>query len=187
LKNMNRNRKNGIGFTLIEALVAVFVIGTISAMMIVNWRKNEGQYQLQRAAQEIVQIIRKAQDFALNGSRMFWEPTDEMTVPESYGVHIEEGNPIYFIYGDMGGNAGYQNPEDIEETRTQIETGIEIDSVSGDRLDVIFSIPDGFTSFYGVPSSTEEVTITVRKTGKTCPSVYCRNIIVRKIGEISIE
>ncbi|MDP2934746.1 MAG: type II secretion system protein, partial [bacterium] len=61
---MNRNRKNGAGFTLIEALVVIFVIGTISSMMIVNWRKNESQYQLQRAAQEIMQNIRKAQDFA---------------------------------------------------------------------------------------------------------------------------
>ncbi|MDP2934629.1 MAG: hypothetical protein Q8N59_02620, partial [bacterium] len=171
-----------------EALVVIFVIGTISSMMIVNWRKNESQYQLQRAAQEIMQNIRKAQDFALNGRLTPWPPPPgSMSVPRNYGIHFERSQPtFYFIYSDFQGNYGYQNPEGIEETNTWTEAGIEIDSIGGDRLDIFFSVPDGFVGFYNFPSA-EEVTITIKKTGKTCPSVNCRNIIIRKTGEISIE
>jgi len=182
---MNRIRKNGAGFTLIETLVVIFVIGAISSIMIVNWRKNESQYQLQRAAQEIMQNIRKAQDYALNGKKMDWPGYPDGRVPRSYGVQLEADKRDYFIYGDCVGNVGYQNPEDLKETYTQIETGIEIDSLGRSTLDVIFSVPDGFVSFNNPP--TTSATITIKRTGKTCPSAYCRNIIVRKTGEISIE
>jgi len=178
--------KNSAGFTLIEALVVIFVIGTISSMMIVNWRKNESQYQLQRAAQEIVQNIRKAQDYALSSYRMEWPSEPNGLIPRSYGVQFEEGSPTYFIYGDSIGNIGYQNPEDIQETYTTIETGIEIDSLGRSTLDVIFLIPEGFVSFNN-PSNVSSVTITIKRTGKTCPSVYCRSIIVRNTGEINIQ
>jgi type II secretory pathway pseudopilin PulG len=180
-----RIARNGAGFTLIEALVVIFVIGTISTMMIVNWRKNEGQYQLQRAAQEIVQTIRKAQDYALSGSRMDWPGYPDGRVPKSYGVQFEVGRRDYFIYGDCIGNVGYQNPEDLEETYTQIETGIEIDSLGRSTLDVIFSIPDGFVSFNNPPVTS--ATITIKKTGKTCPSAHCRIITVMETGEINIQ
>ena len=170
---------------MIEMLVVIFVVGLLSAMLANNWRKQEKQYQLQRAAQTIVQSIRKAQGFALNGSQMFWEPTNQMEVPKSYGIHFTKGNQTYFIYGDMIGNIGYQNPEDIPETYTQIEAGIQIGSLGGGTdLDVTFSIPDGFVDFF--PSGTS-ATITIKKTGTTCPSRNCKKIIIRNTGEISIQ
>jgi prepilin-type N-terminal cleavage/methylation domain-containing protein len=182
---MNQDRKNGAGFTLIEVLVVTAVIGVISSIMVVNWRKNEGQYQLQRAAQEIVQNIRKAQDFALSGKRILWTPTGEWKVPD-YGVYFRRLNPTYFLYVDVIGNDGYQSPEDLIDTTTLIETGIEISSFGGgSNLSIIFEVPDGFIRFY--PSGGAFRTITVRKTGKSCPSINCRNIIIRETGEISIQ
>jgi len=178
-------QKRQKGFTLVEILVVTAVIAIISSIMIVNWRKNEGQYQLQRAAQEIAQTIRKAQDYALSGNRMFWSPTGEWVVPRYYGVHFERDNPTFFIYGDWIGNEGYQNPEDIQETYVTLETGIQFDSFGGgNTLDIMFNLPDGITSF---SKSGDYVTITIKRTGKTCPSVYCRNIIVRKTGEVVIQ
>lgn len=174
-----------MGFTLIEALAVTAVIGIISSIMVVNWRKNEERYKLQRAAQEIVQNIRKAQDYALTGKKMYWEPWGTMEVPRYYGLHLEEGEQTYFIYGDMQGNTGYQNPEDIEETYTQIENGIEIDSLSDDPLDLIFSIPDGFVGFND--PSADNAVIIIKRTGNTCPSTYCRTITIEKTGEITIQ
>lgn len=175
-----------MGFTLVEALVVIFVIGMISSIMIVSWQKSEKQYQLQRSAQEIVQTIRKAQDYALSSYRMEWPSDPDGLIPKSYGVQFEEDESTYFIYGDNIGNLGYQNPEDIEETYVEFEGGVEIDSLGGSTLDVIFSIPDGFISFNRLASVTS-VTITIKRTGKTCPSSYCRDIIIRKTGEISIH
>jgi len=186
---MNRNGKKGKAFTLVEALVVIFVIGTISSMMIVNWRKNEKQYQLQRTAQEIMQNIRKAQDYALNGKQRIWPPTGggTMQTPEAYGIHFSRNQPTsYFIYSQFIGGDGYQNPEDIQETNTQLEAGIEIDSFGGGNvLDVFFGIPEGFVGFS--PGGGTSATITIKRTGKTCPSIYCRNIIIRGTGEINIQ
>ncbi len=181
---MKINRK--AGFTLVEALVTLFVIGVISSIMIVNWRRNEGQYQLLRAAQQIMQDIRKTQDYALSGKQMYWSPTSQWIVPKSYGIHFSRSQPtFYFIYGDYIGNEGYQSPEDIEETNTWLENGIEIYSFGGGNVkDIIFSIPDGFVSFY--PSG-NSATITIRKVGETCPSVNCKDIFISSTGEVSIR
>jgi len=179
------NKKKNKSFTLIEALVVIFVIGLTSSIMIVNWRKKENQYQLQRAAQEIAQTIRKAQDYALNGKQRDW-PGVGMIVPDSYGAHFNEDERNYFVYGDRIGNIGYQPPEDLQETNIIIETGIEIESVGTAQgyFDVIFSVPDGFVTFN--PSNASGI-ITVKKTGTTCPSKNCRNIVVKETGEVSIQ
>lgn len=178
------NSKKQRGFTLIEALAVTAVIGVISSIMVVNWRKNEERYKLQRAAQEIVQNIRKAQSYALSSYRMEWPGELNGVIPRSYGVQLEEGDSTYFIYGDRIGNIGYQNPEDIEETYTTIESGIEIDSLGGPTLDIIFSIPDGFISFNGPDSS---ATIRIKKTGAVCPSTNCKSIVIEETGEITIQ
>lgn len=183
---ISKTTKNSAGFTLIEALVAIFVIGIISSMMIVNWRKNESQYQLQRVVRQVVQNIRKAQGFALSGKQIFWASGGgEWKVPD-YGIYFQRLNPTYFIYVQVLGNDGYQNSEKLEETTTQVEAGIEISSLGGnDDLSIIFQVPNGVVRFY--PSGATSRTITVRRVGKTCPSVYCRNIIVNTTGEINIQ
>ena len=43
MKDKNKNKK---GFSLIEMLVVVFIIVSISMILVVNWRKNEKGYRL---------------------------------------------------------------------------------------------------------------------------------------------
>ena len=171
---------------MVEMLVVVFIIGVISTMLVVNWRKNEKRYQLQRTAQEIAQLIRRAQGFALNGKERLWEPTGQQIVPDYYGVHFEKQSPtFYFIYSNAIGNYGYQYPEELQETYTYTEAGVVIDSIGGGgALDIIFNVPDGFTDFY--PNGTS-ATITIKRVGKTCPSSDCKTIQIRNTGEISIQ
>src|SRR4030042_4950676 len=185
MKFLKMNKSSG--FTLIEVLVAIFIVGLLSAILITSLRKNEKQYQLKISVQKIVQDIRKAQNFALSGKKRYWPPTGRMIVPESYGIHFDKGNPrFYFIYGDYIGNDGYQPPEDLAETNTWIEEGIEIDSLGGNILDGFFFFSDGFTGFF--PSAPGGVaTIVIKRTGKTCPSRYWKNIIIKNTGEISIQ
>jgi prepilin-type N-terminal cleavage/methylation domain-containing protein len=173
------------GFTLIEVMAVVFIVGLMSVILVVNWRKNENRYQLQRTAQEIAQLIRKAQNLALVGKQMYWPPSGLSIIPNSYGVHFEKQSPtLYFIYGDHIGNDGYQSPEDIPETYTWTESGIEISSVGGgNTLDLFFNIPDGDIGFFPNGSS---ATITIRRVGKTCPS-NCKDITITSTGQISIQ
>lgn len=178
---MNKKNKNQLGFTLTELLTVVFIIGLISSILVVNWRRNEKQYLLQRIAQEIVQNIRKTQDMALNSLSYQDEIPDY-----SYGVYFDKDDKnSYLIFGDRNKNNTYQ-PSDIEVGNAiQIESGIEIASLSSENqdLDITFSIPDGFVNIE--PLATSAV-ITIKRINGTCPQ-NCKNIIVRNTGQVNIE
>ena len=169
-------------FTLMEVLVIMAVIGIISTMLIVDWRKNEKRYQLQRTAQGIVQSIRTAQDMALNSLKLVDEE-----IPLSYGVYFNKNiNSSYIIFGDVNGNNSYQTPSsDIFVENVLIESGIEIDSLSPGTqdLNIVFSLPDGFTII--TPPSTLASIIIKRKNG-VCPD-DCKTIKIINTGQINIE
>lgn len=173
------------GFTLVEMLVVIFIIGIISTILIVNWRKNENQYKLQRAAQEIAFNIRKAQEMALNGRKC----SDGEVPNSSFGVNFDNATiNSYTIFCDRNDNNMYQTPSaDLFVETISIESGIIIHSLSSGAqdLDIAFSLPDSFTVIN--PQAASPATITIKKTGATCPSVNCKNIIVKKTGEISID
>src|SRR4030042_4251546 len=102
---MRTTLRKGAGFTMVEMLVVIFIIGIISSILIVNWRRNENQYQLQRAAYGLAQSIRKAQEMALNGSKH----TGVMP-NKAYGVHFYNGQNYYRIFSDQNNNNTYQSP-----------------------------------------------------------------------------
>jgi len=180
-----RKNKRGLpagrqGFTLIEALVMIAVISSISAILIVNWRKSEKKYQLQRTAQEVVQNIRKVQNMALSGT----ESND--LLPDSYGISFDASTPnSYILFGDRNGNKSFQTAtSDIVVSQITIEPGVEL-SLPRD-YDITFTIPDGFVNIR--PSAPGgSITITIKRTGKVCPSSDCKDITITTTGQINIE
>ena len=184
---MKKNNKCSLpagrrGFTLMEILVVIFIVATISSMLVVNWRKNEERYKLQRAAQEMVQNIRRAQSMALAGKEYNGEIPNE-----SYGVHFEPNQPrSYFIFADENGNETYQPSDDIVVgLEIPVADGVEIYSLSSlpQDLDITFSLPDGFV---GIAPTASSATITIRRVGKTCPQ-DCKDIIISKTGQMTIQ
>lgn len=192
---MNSQEKKKKGFTLIEALVAIFVIGAISSMMIVNWRKSENQYQIQRVAQEMAQNTRKVQDMALNGVKA----SGLASVPAFYGISFELlVSPVFYkICADTHPSSDPDNKctgSDNWIEQISMENGVEIDSVyrlktdeteEEDSIHIMFSVPDGFV-FFG-RADTIGALIRIKKTGTTCPSNTCRDIVIRSTGEVSIQ
>lgn len=171
------------GFTLFELLIVIFIIGLISSILIVNVRKGEKQYQVQLAAQEIAQNIRKAQDMALVGFK--YDP--DSPPPYKYGVFFFKQTPTsYKIFADKNppdGNDKYDVP-DGEVEPISLEKGIEIKSLSSDpKLHITFSLPDGFTTIN--PSATS-ATVRIGRTDGNCPQ-DCKDIIIRNTGQISVE
>lgn len=178
---MKKEDKKQQGFSLVEMLVVIFIVALISATLIFNWRKNEKQYLLQRVAQNIVQDIRKMQDMTLNGTKY------ENQIPYSYGIFFDKNKKkSYQLFGDINGNNTYQ-PSDMEiGAEISIESGIEIDSLSSgaQNLNITFLIPDGFTK---INPSSPTASIIIKREGKTCPSLNCKTINIRGMGQISVD
>lgn len=174
--------KKSKGFTIIEMLVIIFIIGIISTTLVVNWRRNEKRYLVQRVAQEIAQNIRKAQDLALTSKKISGQE-----MPYGYGVFFsKDSNNFYIIFGNIADDKKYQT-SDILVENVELDSQIQIDSLSSGQnndLNILFSIPDGFTSFD--PTGTS-ATIVIKKIGTTCPSVSCKSIIVKDTGQINIQ
>jgi len=170
---MTRRTKNRRGFTLIEMLAIIAIISIISGSLIVNWRKNEKKYEVQYTAQGIVQNLRRAQDMALSGKKY---PGED--VPPAYGIYFELSTKnSYLIFGDKTGNNTYQKGSDTLVETISLDSNIEIYSLSASKdLNIVFSI---------TPSA--PATIGIRKTGYSCPSNFCKSIIIKNTGEISIQ
>jgi prepilin-type N-terminal cleavage/methylation domain-containing protein len=199
MKFFKFNKNKATGFTLIEVLVVVFIIGLLSSILIVNWRNNEKQYQLQMIVQETVQNIRKTQEMALAGSKYFDVVTSTYKIPNSYGVYFAISTPnSYKIFADVNDNKTYDSGNDtiVGGADNQIESGYEISSLVGvpggtlSGVSVTFNLPDGFTSIRKDGTGTpwqNPLTITIRKIGTTCPSKTCKNIVVSTTGQINIQ
>lgn len=189
--------KRNAGFTLIEMLVVIVIVGVISSILIVNWRRNENQYQVQRIAQEIAQDIRKAQEMALNGTQYNGQLPNK-----NYGLYFSTSTPLsYKIFGDMNNNREYDGTggNDFLVADNSLQSGFEISSITVFKsgkgtqaatvVSLTFTLPDGFVYVKGdvSPPWQDSTTITVRKIGATCPSNNCKNIIINIGGQVSIQ
>ncbi len=173
------------GFTLIEVLVVIFIVGILSTILIVNWRNNEKTYLVQRTAQEIAQNVHRIQDMALSGK--IYSPEIK---PYPYGVNFSTGTKnSYVIFADKNGNGTYQTPpSDLFVETVSLDPDVEIYSLtpsSGGVLNITFSIPDGFTVIS--PSATSAI-VKIRKVGTTCTQTKnCRTITITNAGGVTIE
>jgi prepilin-type N-terminal cleavage/methylation domain-containing protein len=58
------------GFTLIELIVSIFIIGILAGITIVNFRASERPKRAQLAADTYINAIRNAQNFTLTGKKI---------------------------------------------------------------------------------------------------------------------
>jgi len=194
IRARTRYTRKGAGFTLVEMLVVIFIIGLVSSIMIVNWRKNEKQYQLQGAAQEIVQNIRKAQQMALSGAKITTQPIN------SYGLYFEVATRTsYLIFADRNDNKQYDLGSDliVGDAAIPIKSGFEINSLTSPEgaslngVAVTFNLPDAITTIrktdIGGNPFPDSLTITIRKVGTTCPSKTCKGVVIIKTGQVNVQ
>lgn len=65
---IQKNKKNRMkGFTVLELLVVIFIIGLLSALVLANYRDSQKKYNLSQSAQVLASDIRKAQNMAIGG------------------------------------------------------------------------------------------------------------------------
>ena len=170
---------NKKGFTIMELLVVIVIIGIASSVMVINFNKGEQNNKLQRSAQQVIQSIRKAQNLALSSAEISGQ------IYDYYGVHFDKQTmpSSYYVFASLLDKI-YDTGEEVETIN--LEQGITISSISpiqNNKLDIIFLPPYAFVEFNPVASNS---TIIIKKQDGTCPQ-DCRYIKVNDKGWMSID
>jgi prepilin-type N-terminal cleavage/methylation domain-containing protein len=86
------------GFSLIELLVSIFIVGVLMSLVLVNFRTGRYQDELRFAAENLASDIRELQNFALTG---FIPGSSTGTVPDGgFGFYVMVGEETYSLYAD---------------------------------------------------------------------------------------
>lgn len=125
------------GFTLIEVIVVIGIMATVSALVLVNFPRLQRGAALEREAAKLVLSLRKAQSYSL-GVREFNPAFNDdpfcLTVPvrfPGYGIYLNVSLPAaYTIFGDATCSKQYDTfPVDETVENIQIENKAKIVSL----------------------------------------------------------
>ncbi|MCX6813817.1 MAG: prepilin-type N-terminal cleavage/methylation domain-containing protein [Candidatus Azambacteria bacterium] len=168
------------GFTLIEVLVVLSIIVVITGIIIFNIGTERQNSALLRSAQNLSLNLRRAQSFALS-SKIY----KTVGVPCGWGVHFNGANSTsYIIFADLAVSPSCSDRDFIraangsEDFETvNLESGININSLSNNLSDIVFTPPDPTVNF--TPDQTSASVVMINKNGAT------RLININKTGFIS--
>ncbi len=151
------SKQNGI--TLIEAILVLAILGGVSTMVILDFRRSEQRFALQNAVQQLSLDIRRAQAFTLQARE------EGGSVPARYGIYIDNTGPgnSYVLFQDSDDDEIYDAPGELLETMT-FPRSIQFPSlvaslrnVDGSlceavsQLHIAFKPPDPIVSIRGGP------------------------------------
>lgn len=91
------------GYTLVEVLVVVVMIGLMATIAIVQFGGSDEVTRIQNAKTIVVTDIARAQSWAQTGKTC----CGGSTVPNGYGVVIVRNTDTYTVYAEMTGNFQY--------------------------------------------------------------------------------
>ena len=89
------------GITLVEIIIAIFIIGTLSLILISDFPKIQRQYALSSVTYKLAQDLRKTQDLGLSGVPIKDE-NGNLVSAKGYGIYINlsQSATQYLIYAD---------------------------------------------------------------------------------------
>ncbi|MFH1036583.1 MAG: prepilin-type N-terminal cleavage/methylation domain-containing protein [Patescibacteria group bacterium] len=171
-------KKEAAGFTLVEILVVMSIIVTLSVIVLPSYRDGDRQFALQRSANKLAQDIRRIEEMAISSVETGGE------VPlGGYGVYFDISNPNqYILFADFDGDHVYDEygGEPIGNP-VNFEANVKIDSLlPTSPLNITFTSPDPTISINNDPA----IIISTITIGNGSDS---ENIIVNKAGLIYVE
>jgi type IV pilus assembly protein PilE len=82
-------KKEVSGFTLVEMIVAVIILGIVASMTYVNYNFQRRKNEL-KAAMAQVQVIASAERLYYLNNRVFWATTSTANTNSRLGLHIQD-------------------------------------------------------------------------------------------------
>ena len=177
-------RNKAAGFTIVEMLVVVVLVGIFSAILITNLRgTSTNAIILERAALGVISNIRRAQSLSIAGVAYQSSPVC------GYGIHYTD-NETYLIYAGRENicstsNKNYQSGNDLSYQQVKItEKNVEFKS----SFDDVFFVPPDPKTYIDNSFSLSASPLTIRMgfKGFSCPA-YCKTISVFPSGKIDLN
>ena len=147
------------GFTMVEFIVVVSIIGILSSALFFNWRSGEATFALQNSAYKLVQDIREMQEMTMEAK----EISCNGDTGSSFGIEFKTYRPTYYVlFVDCNDSKSFDADE--EELRTvNFEKGVEISTLAAPAslpvtdFSILFVPPDPITYIKDESSDMEGV------------------------------
>ena len=144
--NQTKYQNNKSGFTLIELIVSIAIIGFVTTIGVVNYRSANKSSVLQLEAYKAATDIRRAQNMALGAIEFNFNPSAR--VPDAWGVYFDSASAdSYIIFADQDNNQIYNSGDGIFAT-VNLKNNIVLD-ITG-SVNVAFVPPDPTTYLNGL-------------------------------------
>lgn len=164
------------GFTLLEMLVVLAIMGIIAVLILANYRQGQKNYVLTQAAQKLAGDIRGAQNMAVAGAEV-----SGYSQIGGFGIYINDANS-YSLFLNTASNPanGCQTGAVSSPPLKTINLpgGITINNTG---TNVFFAPPRPLTCIDNVPKDSITYTLTQTSTGKTA------TVTVDKYGKIDVQ
>jgi len=182
-KFLNKNR----GFTIIEFLIVISIIGILSVITFPDYRSTQQRLALQRSASKLAQDIRRSQEMAMSMKEL-----STGVLPEGYGTYINKNDSdcsnddCYHIYADIDGDERYDPGEEQGEAIfLEKEVYIKNFVPSSNNFSINFKPPDPTVKMKNAAGGDKDaVTITVALKADLSKT---KTIKVNKAGLIYVE
>lgn len=174
------------GFTIIELMVSLSIIGLITGAMLANFRGGQQHAETRFAAEILVARLRELQTAALSGrgilvcaggndDRKVCEPgkappvtcpggSCQKQVPAGYGLRLSLTDPTrYLVFYDTDGDGAYDAGEELG-SQPYVSTGTVrfVGANVGVPVDVVFKPPFAQVYVNGVQAPPDIATFTLR-------------------------
>lgn len=167
------------GFTIVELIVIIGIIGFMSSIVLSGERQGNDQRKLILEARHLSQDIRKVQNMALSSTTQDCGGVNNV-VP--FGIILDTSLPDrYQLVADCDSSKDYNAGDVILETRTLVNSKINsVDPASPLNIFFVPPLPDTFVNKSN--STTGRITLNGVRIGSLTRSIY-----VTSKGAVSVQ
>lgn len=138
MKNIRKKR----GFTLIELIVSISIIGLVTTLSVANYRRGSNSGELTMAIQDVVSEVRKVQGYTM----ALKEHND--TFPDGWGIVFQKDSSEIVVFADLNTNNKFDGGNElflrrpIALSENVVVTNINVGGTNYNYLYLVYSPPD---------------------------------------------